>query len=92
VNTPILDTLRLSVTGQRRRAAARHDLRRITGHPSRWYEGRLTTDGSPASPAHPPAAGQTAAKAALYRSLIWYGLLSFGPLDPDQARRRGRDG
>jgi hypothetical protein len=26
--------------------------------------------------AHPPAAGQAAAKAALYRSLIWYGLLT----------------
>ena len=32
--------------------------------------------GRPASPAHPPAAGQAAAKAALYRSLIWYGLLT----------------
>ena len=34
------------------------------------------TPGSSASPAHPPAAGQAAARAALYRSLIWYGLLS----------------
>ena len=32
--------------------------------------------GSPGPPAHPPAAGQAAAKAALYRSLIWYGLLT----------------